>query len=129
MFNFSFSRKFEAHVFEPRKSDDIIHVRKWLEEEKTIFQAKSKLWLGWVKPRQMDGTGRYPRFRSAWRKGTMEDEMDESIWYGKESEKEDNFCAESGANKTIAVACSRKQHEAFVVCEVENDYSSNFINK
>ncbi|XP_075239767.1 uncharacterized protein LOC142335239 isoform X1 [Convolutriloba macropyga] len=116
----------KVYVFQPKSRKEIKAMRVWLSDVIVNFNEKnSNLWLGFVRPRQCDGTGRIPDlsdFSGQWLPGSCRRgaAMNTSIFESpdRSNQKSNEFCTLSDHEAVVwDVYCSYNE-KAYAVCEL-----------
>ena len=98
-------------------------MRSWLADEIYGFKSYTHIWLGYVRPRYCNGTGRMPKFISHWQ-GTCENPV--RMRDGMFSKGEPNnlghreYCTVSAEDDTVWDGnCDDESYPQYAVCELD----------
>ena len=116
-------------VFTPSSREEIVALREWLQREVDDFdKSTSRLWLGFVNPRQCNGSGSLDRWISQWNSIELV-EMNMSIFDKEPTFDDKKRCLISSNMEDVsAVECFNdddgdhtKESYAFGLCEAKLD--------
>ena len=113
-------RKVKIRVFQPKTKNEISVMRQWLDYNVDNFYIDTHfMWLGFVRPRNCNGTGRYDHWVGEWSQDCQTVTMDMGIFSKGQPQDSEEWCSLSTKDNGVHDYPCTFDQGAYAVCEVD----------